>query len=480
MLKRLFLAFSLLMVATQPVMAQSWTSGARTVSYPRVGSSYTGVVGDGTDSLGGLAPAYATEPADVADNFTLSDWVTSSGASRTTGASEAKFRTHCNASHEKQEDPILFPGQANAGHRHTFFGNTLAGKDSTYTSLRTTGKSTCGGGPVNRTAYWFPSLLHTTASGAVAAIMPDYIIVYYTTGDPANAAKITRFPRDFKYIGGVDPSDYNDAARKAEIPGGFAYITNGFVGWSCRTIDDGTIINTTGGSAWSPRLKNADGSDPWGGACNAGKMFAASLTAPSCWDGYNRSSPNGRDHLRYAIRHIDSGAGVCPDHWYNLPPFQGTFYFSHNGFSDYGNWYLASDRMNPANTPADTTSLDPCRASGPYFCNGATFHFDWWGAWSYGTAAAPGPMIKWQRFCVGATIKIDGQVLAGSPADCNDSTFNTGEKLKLIETSPDTSLSNSPIVNITQRLFDDPDIARHVPLGAGTTGNFTVHHAHGG
>ena len=63
-------------------------------------------------------------------------------------------------------------------HLHMFFGNTAADANSTYSSLRTTGGSTCEGGPINRTAYWVPAMFD--GNGRVVAA--EIIVVYYKGG----------------------------------------------------------------------------------------------------------------------------------------------------------------------------------------------------------------------------------------------------------------------------------------------------------
>lgn len=473
-MKKLFIG-SLLLFSSQAALAQSWTVGPQTVTYPTSGGSYTGIIGDGSDSQGGIAPGYASEAADIpSSDFTLSQWFTDTGT-RITPGSEAKFRTHCNGSHEAQEDPILFPGQANVGHLHTFFGNELAGKDSTYTSLRTTGGSTCAGGPANRTAYWYPSVRKPLSTGVTVTIKPDYVIVYYTAGAPASAVRMSRFPRNFAYIGGVDPSDFNDTARRAELPAGFTYLGNGWDGWKCLS-PSGAQVNTSTGATYSKVLKKADGSDPWAGACVSGGQLVAVVKAPPCWDGVNIRSPNGRDHLRYKHRHNNSGQPKCPSGWYEFSSFEGSFNFSHTGFSDYGTWYLSSDRMNTPSTAADPTSNSTCRQTGPYFCNGETFHFDWFGAWDYGTAASPGVMIKWMVNCTGVKVTISGTTLAGNPGECGDSTFNVGPQQLLTngDASPDASLSNDPVISFDKQY--DNGTSRFFPLIAGSTGDGHLHH----
>ncbi len=70
------------------------------------------------------------------------------------------------------------PGQPGKAHLHQFVGNTGTNANSTYATLRTSGQSTCqnaNGGPVNRSAYWFPAMLN----GIGGVVKPDYWHLYY-------------------------------------------------------------------------------------------------------------------------------------------------------------------------------------------------------------------------------------------------------------------------------------------------------------
>ena len=62
----------------------------------------------------------------------------------------------CPVSHRASDDPIVFPGDPGAAHRHDFFGNETTDAFSTLRSLKK-GPTTCGFRP-DRAAYWFPTL----------------------------------------------------------------------------------------------------------------------------------------------------------------------------------------------------------------------------------------------------------------------------------------------------------------------------------
>ena len=66
---------------------------------------------------------------------------------------EGAFRFICQPGQLNWDDPIVYPGQPNAGpHLHQWFGNALGSALSTYESLRRAGESSCMG-PLNRSAY---------------------------------------------------------------------------------------------------------------------------------------------------------------------------------------------------------------------------------------------------------------------------------------------------------------------------------------
>ncbi len=83
------------------------------------------------------------------------------------------FRFICNASHLAYDDPIVYPGQSGKSHLHQFFGNTAADANSTYSSLRTTGNSTCNS-QLNRSSYWMPAMMN----GKGQVVRPDYVSIY--------------------------------------------------------------------------------------------------------------------------------------------------------------------------------------------------------------------------------------------------------------------------------------------------------------
>ena len=78
--------------------------------------------------------------ADIPSNFNTSNFLQSRPIPPSTADQpDGKMRTLCRPSHLAHDDPIVNPG-TNSAHLHLFFGNTTANRNSTYTSLRTTGR----------------------------------------------------------------------------------------------------------------------------------------------------------------------------------------------------------------------------------------------------------------------------------------------------------------------------------------------------
>jgi hypothetical protein len=263
MIRYLLLASSALLAS--PVAAQEWQTGPQTPSYPGGElADYPGVLGDGSTAQGGVAPAEAFVPDDVTSpDVNISEWITDTSVSRNTGDGEHKVRFICNVSHEASVDPILYPGEIHESHEHTFVGNMHTDENSTFESLRLNPGSTCAGGPVNASAYWETSVKKPLPSGVVASVKPDNIVLYYAHNA---AASPTKYPllNGLGFIFGVNPDDPNDLMRKAEIPSGFGYITDGFDGWSCYEADGSTPVDP---DVPGPvrGFQTPEGTDPWGG-----------------------------------------------------------------------------------------------------------------------------------------------------------------------------------------------------------------------
>ncbi|RYZ75707.1 MAG: DUF1996 domain-containing protein [Proteobacteria bacterium] len=225
------------------------------------------------------------------------------------------FRFLCTASHNRYDDPIVFPGKKGASHLHTFFGNTEADANSTFESLRKSGESTCDGGPLNRSAYWMPSMM----DGRGHVVMPDYVTVYYKRrpkNDPnckIQGKECVDLPRGLRMVFGYNMGRGYDHAEQAHVH------------WAC---DDGTI--GAGGKNEHATIGDA--------MCPVGSHVGAGFSSPDCWDGKNLDSKDHRSHLANGS-YGSWGYYKCPDtHPYVIPAFTMKAWFA-----SHGDWFGAWD-----------------------------------------------------------------------------------------------------------------------------------------
>ena len=218
------------------------------------------------------------------------------------------FRVFCEFSHLSYEDPIVYPGQSNASHLHVYFGNRGANAQSTYQSLRSTGDTTCDGGPLNRSGYWMPAVFD--ASNRV--VVPSDIEVYYKAENARNPETVSEFPNGLRMLAGA--------------PGPAATY-----GWSC------------GGSEVA--LKSIPD-------CG-GQRLVATVRFPYCWDGRNLDSADHRSHLAYGTNNT---WGPCPSsHPVHLPEITELFHW--NSAAGSNGWYLSSDRAGMITPAPNGTTL---------------------------------------------------------------------------------------------------------------------------
>jgi hypothetical protein len=252
---------------------------------------------------------YPAVDSDVdADDWLMQAW--ESDVTEGTGA----FRTFCEFSHLGFVDPIVAPGNPNFMHLHMFFGNTAIDQNSTYQSLRSTGNSTCDGGPLNRTAYWMPAVFDENNR----VVVPTQFELYYKAENATDPAQVRAKPNGLRMIAGASDTRVFD--------------------WRCGGRSGTTIPD-----------------------CAPGDRLTVSVRFPYCWDGKHLDSPDHRSHMAYGTNNT---WGPCPaSHPVHLPELTEFAHF--DNVSNTRNWYLSSDRMNPA-SPAP---------------NGSTMHADWFGAW---------------------------------------------------------------------------------------------------
>jgi hypothetical protein len=336
------------------LLKKTASSGGGTTSGSTTGTTTTGTTT--TTSTTGTTSATYTELSIIPSNFDVnSELVDAPIPGSSAGDQEGAFRFVCNAGQVLADDPIVFPGQPGKSHLHQFYGNTSANAYSTYSSLRTTGQSTCVS-PLNRSAYWMPALL----DGKGNVVRPDYVTIYYKRR-PASDPIVS------------DPTAPMYQGKAVPLPNGLRFI----FGW------DPTGMNSARtGAAWF----NCDGPTGTPGryntlteamaVCPAGNRVGAVIFAPDCWDGKNLDSADHRSHMAYASYGSWGYLKCDANHPYVIPTFTlGAWYTIAPG-DDTSKWHFSSDEMVPGAPP------------------GYTFHADWFGAWD-NTA-----MSMWTDNCI--------------------------------------------------------------------------------
>ena len=285
-----------------------------------------------------------------------------SPATDNTGA----FRFICTAGQLLADDPIVMPGQPGKSHLHQFYGNLDANAYSTYSSLRSSGKSSCVS-PVNRSAYWMPAML----DGVGHVVRPDYISIYYkrgpqsasycslTSGDPKAVGNCIPLPNGLRYQFGhnmLDPSD-----------------TSGTAYFDCdgATAPGGHFATLEEAVSKCPTAANPDGSH---------NRLGAVIVAPSCWDGKNLDSADHRSHMGY-FSYGWWGYQKCDDaHPFVIPTFTMAAWYTVD--ANLGTWRLSSD-------PAGGV-------------RGSTLHADWFGAWDNKVES------MWMANCINKELNCSG------------------------------------------------------------------------
>jgi hypothetical protein len=305
--------------------------------------------------------------ASIASNFDVNSELVPSWGTGAIPASASPdvvgaFRFICNAGQLLYDDPIVYPGQAGKSHLHQFYGNTGANANSTYSSLRGGGSSTCMS-PLNRSAYWMPAML----DGKGNVVRPDYVAIYYKRrpiSDP-----IVSDPDNPKYEG-----------QAVELPNGLKFIF-GYDMLSGKAPTGSLYFNCDGPGATQGHYPTIPAAIA---TCPAGARIGAIVNAPSCWDGKNLDSPNHRDHVTYAS-YGSWGYARCPStHPYVIPDFTLQAWFTIAPGDDLRQWQLSSDAMRP-DLP-----------------HGSTFHADFFMAWD--------PTVKkmWHDNCINKKLNCSG------------------------------------------------------------------------
>ena len=225
-----------------------------------------------------------------------------------TPSDSGSFRLGCTFSHMGFYDPLVNPGNEGPDlfHLHTFVGNAGINKNSTSAALAT-GGSTCAGGTLNMSAYWFPTMIDTTDGTPIA---PSGFLVYYKTG-----------------YGGVKLPDIN------VIPEGLHMISGSAGGNPSSPSTAGRFVCVGGnnGVGWQATIPPN---------CYKDNQLIMEVSFPQCWDGVNLDSIDHKAHMAET-----TGSGCPTTHPVALPHISFEIYYdlAKVNLANMKNWRLSSD-----------------------------------------------------------------------------------------------------------------------------------------
>lgn len=275
------------------------------------------------------------------------------------------FRINCDFSHSSYNDPIVFPGQADAAHLHRFYGNTLVDEHTDIESLYIEGESTCQGNRLNMSSYWLPALLapiYDQNSGQRLLNSdgePAWQVVPAVVGNDDEAHEV------FYYSAGVDDLDSIRplpaglrmiAGQNTTIPG--EEQDSSIARWHCQSWESDDSSNPLF-STTIPECEEPD-------------RVRMDIFFPSCWDGINLDSEDHRSHMAYPVTDNETQGTHCPDS-HPVPVVRVSYHFAFGVKPEYTHpddklskgWRLASDMYEVTDDQAGGLSL----------------HGDWFGAW---------------------------------------------------------------------------------------------------
>ncbi len=200
---------------------------------------------------------------------------------------DGQFVVQCDYSHASFDDPIVYPGESGASHRHVFFGNVTTDANSTQASLDAGGTSCTQ--RLDRAAYWAPALILDGVP-----LDPVKSVAYYRAGIDVDPTTVQPYPSGLKVIAG------DSMAMDAQ--------PLSIVAWTC-----GAGIER---SSTPP-------------VCPTGRGLRMLVTFPDCWDGMNLDSADHQSHTAY------STGGLCrADHPVPVPQLQFSVEYDHSGAVD--------------------------------------------------------------------------------------------------------------------------------------------------
>ncbi|MCW2973046.1 MAG: hypothetical protein JWN72_1319 [Thermoleophilia bacterium] len=188
-------------------------------------------------------------------------------------AHATSFVVKCASTHVASDDPIVFPGQAGASHRHEFYGARGVTAASTAAQLHRS-PSSCRL-RADTASYWAPTL------EVDGRLVRGSLAAYYTRGAKPRAAAL---PAGLKLVAGD---------MRAAAPQSMRVTDWQCVGGRARTLAGAPVQN--------PHLRTVPTT------CRADQRLGAWVRFPDCWNGRDLDTADHRSHLAYA-----SPKGACP------------------------------------------------------------------------------------------------------------------------------------------------------------------------
>jgi hypothetical protein len=219
-----------------------------------------------------------------------------------TGCTEAKVRFHFDFSHYAADDPIRNARLPGSSHIHCFGGNGTTNAFSTTKSLRQHAlTSTATGTDANATGYWWPCIISTNyyGDGVSRVVKPDSVVLYYqftanTAALVAHTKKQVLIPVGLRYVTGFNMDD-------GHSPEDTTHADKGAGQWYQDIVDTMNAANAaSGGSSTRYRLQATSGSKLY--ATQAAYTCSTQATVPIAYQGSNGTTssmyfvaPDGSD-----------------------------------------------------------------------------------------------------------------------------------------------------------------------------------------
>ena len=251
------------------------------------------------------------------------------------------FGVQCLLSHVLMDDPIVYPGDPGASHRHAFYGNKSTDANSTRKSLMKSG-STCTDSkpPKDLAATWFPTAMFKKG-GDWRLVKAWRERTYYFPSIRDNLGDMANLPKNIRLIGG------NPHAR--------SWRQNPAVSWFCG---EKSPVRPFPYDCRPYTLPKEDG-------------IRAIISMPYCWDGQHLDSVDHMSHVVYADpddRSPHTDPVPCPEtHPVNIPSVSVRAHFK---IKDPCAGLPCGPKLRGKNVKLKLSS-------GPWW----TMHADFWNTW---------------------------------------------------------------------------------------------------